>query len=804
MVYPSKIEQKLGFDGVRAMVSRACATEGSRALCRDMAFMSDPADVRAALARTSEMLAAQRGDSPVPLEGFDDIDQLLATVRVPGTFLTEAELVRVRKVIGCIAAVAAYFAAHRDDCPALAQMCRDMEPFPTAAATIDKVIDETGQVRDSASPELGELRRRLRSMAGRINSIIRQVMARAAAEGLIDADTTPAVRDGRLVIPVSPMNKRRINGIVHDESASGKTVFIEPAEVVEASNLTRELEIDERREVVRILTAVTDELRVHIDPLLAACGTLARLDFIRAKAKVAADTGGMMPVLSDAPEMEWYHACHPVLQKSLEKQGKEIVPIDITLTPEKRILVISGPNAGGKSVVLKTVGTLQYMLQCGMLPPLYENSRAGVFQDLMVDIGDDQSIEDDLSTYSSHLRNMKLMVGRGRGTSLVLIDEFGGGTEPQIGGAIAQAILRRLNELKMWGVVTTHFQNLKHFADDAEGLVNGSMLYDRQLMRPLFRLSIGNPGSSFAIEIARKTGLPTDIIDEASQIVGSDYVNLDNYLMDITRDKRYWENKRTSIRQKEKKLDELLARYGDDAETLRLKRREIIEEARAEARRIIEQSNSAVERTIHDIKAAAAEKERTQEARRKLRDERLALEKEKAPENALLKKAPKKRDNPGAAPAAKKELKAGDNVKLDGGNTVGTIMEIQGRQATVSFNSIKTTVKLDRLTPTLKKPDAPRGSAMTGADTSRARQLGFKQEIDVRGMRLDEALQAVTYFIDDAIQFQAGRVRILHGTGTGALRQGIRQQLAVTPGVRQARDEDVRFGGAGVTVVELD
>lgn len=815
MIYPDKIEQKIGFDGVRRRISRSCLTDGGRRYCEEMAFMTTFDAVEQALTATSEMLASIRSDEAVPLDGITDVDTLLMSIKVPGTFLPVNDLNSVRKMIGSVGDVAAYFARHRADgvrtpYPVLDSLSADLVPLPAIAATIDRSIDRFGNVKDNASRELADIRSRLRAMSGRVNSIMRRVMANAIGQGWIDSDTTPSVRDGRLVIPVSPMNKRKISGIVHDESASGKTIYIEPAEVVEVNNQTRELEMEERREITRILIMIADELRPHVDELLAATDVMSRLDFIRAKAIFASETGGNLPNLSPDVELEWYHACHPMLQMSLERQGKEIVPIDITLTPEKRLLIISGPNAGGKSVCLKTVGTLQYMAQCGILPTLYENSHIGIFSDIFVDIGDDQSIEDDLSTYSSHLRNMKFMLARGGSASLVLIDEFGGGTEPQIGGAIAQAILRQFNDNGMWGVITTHYQNLKHFAEDTDGLVNGSMLYDRHLMQPMFRLSIGNPGSSFAIEIARKTGLPASIIAEAEEIVGSDYVNLDNYLLDITRDKRYWENKRTAIRQKEKKLEQLIAQYTEDADSLRQRRREIIEEARREAKQILDGSNATIERTIHEIKSAQAEKEQTLAARRKLREERLALEQSGNNDHPLLKKAPRNKkkgpDRQTAAPKA--EISVGDNVKLDGHGTVGTVLEISGKNAIVSFGNLKTSVKTDRLTPTNAKVDsgvkksASFVSTSTG-DAIRSRQLNFKQEIDVRGMRVDEAVQAVTYFIDDAIQFNARRVRILHGTGTGALRQYIRQYLSTVGGIASYHDEDVRLGGAGITVVEI-
>ena len=762
-------------------------------------------------------------DEAVPLSGLHDIDAPLSLIRIPGTFLEIKELVKVRRMLQCFVAVSSYFSRNRTEnghtpYPRLSQLAEPLgEISPAIAVSIDKAVDETtSTVKDSASPALAEIRSRLRSMSGRVNSILRRVLSNAISQGLLEPDTVPSMREGRLVIPVPPMHKRQIQGIVHDESASGKTVFIEPAEVVEANNLTRELQMEEHREIIRILTTIADSLRPSIPAIVEAAGIIYHLDFIQAKALYADAVGGLMPHLHNREELEWYHACHPGLKLSLEKHGREIVPIDVTLTPERRILVISGPNAGGKSVCLKTVGTLQYMTQCGILPPVYENSHFGIFKDIFVDIGDDQSLEDDLSTYSSHLRNMKFMLQRGRRGSLFLIDEMGSGTEPQIGGALAQAILAQMNAEGMWGIVTTHYQNLKQMADDTPGLINGSMLYDRQMMQPLFKLSIGNPGSSFAVEIARKIGLPREIIDAAEQIVGSDYINLDKYLLDITRDKRYWENKRADIRKKEKQLEEKLQRYTDDAETLRAHRREIIDEARAEAKKILESSNAAIERTISEIKKANAEREMTLESRRRLKEERNAIEAGNGDgkEHSLLARAPKKKKGKhqqtvasasGHAGTATRPIEPGCNVRLDGQGTVGTVLELNGKNAIVAFGNLKTTVKIDRLTRTDAKPKEPKTATISMAtiDAGHKRQLNFKQEIDVRGFRADEAIQAVTYFIDDAIRFNAPRVRILHGTGTGVLRQVIRDYLSTVPGVISARDEDVRFGGAGITVVEL-
>lgn len=815
MIYPATIETKIGFDSVRAHIAERCQSPLGMAECEAMTFSSDYRTVMSRLGETAEMLTILLGDEAFPDENINDMTAAVAGARVEGSFMSPADLLRVRLSLATMAAIAKFFASHRDDegstpYPALDVVADGLQAFPSLMTAIDRVIDRWGTVKDNASPALAEIRGKIASMGGTVSMLMRRVISRAVKDGLVDADVTPSMRDGRLVIPVSPMNKRRIPGIVHDESASGKTVFIEPSEVVEANNKIRGLQLDERREETRILIALTDLIRPYVDELLASYRVLGLFDFIVAKARYAISVGAAMPAVEPHPAMEWWRGRHPVLEDSLKRQDKQVVPLDIELDADRRLLVVSGPNAGGKSVTLKTVAIIQYMAQCGVLPTLEPNSRMGLFENVFIDIGDDQSIEDDLSTYSSHLRNMKFFYQRGNSDTLILIDEFGAGTEPQIGGAIAQALLRQFNAKGMWGVITTHFRNLKQFADDTPGLVNGSMLYDRHLMKPLFKLSIGNPGSSFAVEIARKTGLPEEIIADAEEIVGSDYINSDKYLLDINRDKRYWENKRLAIRQKEKKLEQLIEKYETDAEMLRTTRREILNEAKEEAKRIIDGSNAAIERTIHEIKRAQAEKEKTREARQQLVESRRSLE-TKDHESSLrtIAERRKKKKSPAAAASKPAEtIAVGTNVILDGGNTVGTVESINGKEAIVIFGNLKTTVKLSRLTPTMRRADSGVSRAASFISVAsnaaeRERQLNFSQEIDLRGQRVDEALQNVTYFIDDAIRFGSSRVRILHGTGTGALRQYIRNYLATVQGIKGFHDEDVRLGGAGITVVEL-
>ena len=819
MIYPSNFESKIGFTTVRKEISSRCISTLGQHCCEQMRFSTRFEEVALWLNQTNEFLAILQSKREFPLNYFFDMRSTLKAILVPGSHLSAEGLFNLQRSLMTVGQIARFFDRSSDEgtasYPNLAHLASTMQSFPDIVAEIGRILDKNGNIKDNASPLLQDLRRAIINATASINGLLRKVIATGRQEGYLDKDTTPSVRDGRLVIPVSPMHKRKLRGIVHDESATGRTVFIEPEEVVEANNRIREAENEVKREIVRILTEVTDVIRPHAEELLATYRVLGLIDFIRAKAVFAQDVDGQLPHIEKDPHVELYHAVHPALLLSLREQGKEVVPLNIELNKEQRILLISGPNAGGKSVCLKTVGVVQYMMQCGVLPTVYYNSHMGMFNSIFIDIGDQQSIEDDLSTYSSHLQNMKTFLVRGNKRSLVLIDEFGSGTEPQIGGAIAQAILEQLNKSRIMGVITTHYQNLKHFADETAGIVNGAMLYDRQQMKPLFQLSIGYPGSSFAIEIARKTGIPREVIDKASEIVGSDYVNMDKYLLDIVRDRKYWENKRYDIHQKEKKLNAIAEQYNERLEKLNAEYKAILKQAKNEALDIIAQSNSQVERTIKDIKQVQAEKEKTRQVRQQLEDfkRRLAQEdeteglKDIKPLRQVSKPHKKEKKKHIAKPDMNAPLKAGDNVLLKGGaSTVGTIITVDEKYAVVAFGSIKTRVETQRLERTLRKDTAREKPSITKstADEIRQRQLNFKPELDVRGMRADEAVQAVTYFIDDAIQFTFKTVRILHGTGTGALREAIRLYLSTVPNVIRYHDEHVQLGGAGITVVNLD
>ena len=818
MIYPSNFESKIGFDAVRRELERYCVSALGASNVPRLRFSTRRDEVIRWLEQTNEFLSIVQAKREFPLSYYFDLRVVLKEISTPGTFLSAERLFDLQRLLVTVSQVVRFFSQDGEagnPYPRLSELTSGLQAFPELSNAIGHVLDKAGNIKDTASPQLRDLRASIAHVTSSINGTLRRIIAQGKQDGILEADVQPSLRDGRLVVPVSAMNKRKLHGIVHDESASGKTVFIEPDAIVEANNRIREIEAEIAREIIRILTEVTDLIRPHLDELAGVLDTLGQLDFIRAKALFAQDVGAQMCHVDRKPVVEWYTAVHPALLLSLRSQGKEVVPLNITLNRQDRILVISGPNAGGKSVCLKTVGIVQYMMQCGLLPTLRDNSHMGIFRDIFIDIGDQQSIENDLSTYSSHLQNMKLFLSKGGKETLILIDEMGSGTEPQIGGAIAQSILEQLNEHQIMGVVTTHYQNLKQFAEDTDGVVNGAMLYDRQHMQPLFQLSVGYPGSSFAIEIARKTGLPREVIDKASEIVGSDYINMDKYLLDIVRDRRYWENKRQDIRAKEKRLDQLIADYDDRLDSIRAEHRQIIHDARNEAEEILRSSNAQIERTIKEIRARQAEKEHTKELRRQLEDFKRRLNADQEPDEPQRLKDITPKDKPrhrqpkkAAKPAAPKErpLQAGDNVVIKGSNTVGSLISIDEKYALVAFGNIKTRIEADQVERTMRKEKMPKAESLSRSTTDeiRTRQLNFKPDIDVRGMRADEALQAITYFIDDAIQFSAQRVRILHGTGTGALKVAIRQYLSSVSGVKSYRDEHVQFGGAGITVVDLE
>lgn len=852
MIYPQNFEQKIGFDIVRRQLSGNCLSSLGKEMVEQMAFTSKPEMIETLLKRVTEFRFLQQNDEQeFPLMYFFDVRPSVKRIRLKNTYMTEQEFFDLLRSLQTIEAIKQYLSKCGADekllYPTLHALTQDIQSFPALIQQIGNTLDRHGHVKDNASKVLSELRCELKRMEGSVSRIMQQVIRTAQQDGIVDKDVAPTLRDGRLVIPVQPGMKRKIDGIVHDESASGRTLFIEPTAVVEANNKIRELESEERQEVIRILTALTDEVRPHFDGIIQSYQLLADIDFIQAKARLAKTMSAIEPLLQAKPMIDWIDAVHPLLAQSLSRQDKKVVPLTITLSNEQRILLISGPNAGGKSVCLKTVGLLQYMLQCGMSIPLSEHSTTGVFQHLMIDIGDEQSIENDLSTYSSHLLNMKQMMRHANNRTLLLIDEFGSGTEPQIGGAIAEAVLKQFCKKRAYGVITTHYQNLKHFADAQRGVANAAMLYDRNQMQALFQLSIGQPGSSFAIEIARKTGLPEEVITDASNIVGSDYIQSDKYLQDIVRDKRYWENKRQAIHQHERDMQRTIERYESNVAEVDQQRRIILQQAKQQAEELLQEANRKIENTIREIREQQAEREETRRIREDLehfkeevanvdtQDDNTLISKKVAQIQARKERKEKRKkakgtpsidkmgsnatqstpNRPSIDAQTENKIAPGDSVRIKGLASVGIVEQIEKNIATVILGEMHTKLPLERLEKTAAKKtatpskmeqrrqDAIRVDRIT-RETIDNRRHNFHPDIDLRGMRADDALTAVKYYIDDAVLVGEPHVRILHGKGNGILRQLIREYLATRPEVKHFQDEHVQFGGAGITVVDLD
>ncbi len=827
MIYPIHFEQKIGFDQIRQYLKNEClSTLGSEKVDK-ISFSSKYETILEYLRRAQEYQNISNEEDTFPDCHFYDLKPSLKKIRIEGIWLDESELLALRQSLESIRKIVVFFKNEdkTNKYPCLSLLASETPVFPEIIKKVDTILTPEGEIKDNASPELSNIRKELSSTSNSVSRKMSQILRKAQLDGFVDKDTVPGMREGRLVLPVSPMYKRKIKGIVHDESATGKTIFIEPEELVEINNRIRELQNEERREIIKILIQITDKIRPFAIEMISSYELLAEIDFLRAKSIFSKTIGAIKPDFINEPCIEYNKAIHPLLDISLKKQQRKIVPLSVKLNDKNRILIISGPNAGGKSVCLKTVGLLQYMLQCGLLIPVHESSLTGCFESIFVDIGDEQSIENDLSTYSSHLLNMKYFLKNGNGKTLILIDEFGSGTEPKIGGAIAEACLEKFNKQKSFGIITTHYSNLKHYADDHEGIFNGAMLYDRNEMKPLFLLETGRPGSSFAVEIARKIGLPEEVIEKASQIVGSEYIDIDKYLQDIVRDKRYWENKRQQIRIQEKKSEELYEKIENELNDVSQKKKEIILNAKNEAKKILENSNSIIENTVREIRETQAEKEKTKLLRKNIQDFKETISTDNTDEIDFIKRKidkikrkderklnPKHKEkdvNPSLTvkPILKPEFKIKDTVRIKGQQAVGSILSIKEGKAMVIFGSIKTKVKIDEIEHATVKKENLNPYTTIGRRTSdeiREKKLQFKQEIDVRGMRGDEALQTITYFIDDAIMTGVSRVRILHGTGTGVLRQLIRQYLGTVNGVKDYHDEHVQFGGAGITIVDLE
>ncbi len=831
MIYPSNFETKIGFDRVRKQITELCTTAGGAEKLLSEKFCCDYKTLSLRLHLSEQMLNILMMEHDFPNGEYTDISHILQKNRVEGIFLDVEEILAIKRALNSIGELVRFFMNCSEELyPDLVSMSREIDSFPRIMGHIDSIIDKYGKLKDSASVELYDVRRAIRSREGQVSKRLQQIMGQAQSAGYVDGDASISIREGRAVIPVSAVHKRKIKGLIHDESATGKTFYIEPVEIVELNNELRELEYRERREILRILTEFTDLLRPEVDEIEVSADYLIHIDMIRAKSRYAYKNECVKPIISTEGVLNLRKARHPLLMQALKREDKDIVPLDITLTKDKHILVISGPNAGGKSVCLKSVGLLQYMFQCGILIPAGHNSEIPIFDSIFIDIGDEQSIDNDLSTYSSHLQNMKNMLQHATSKSLILIDEFGTGTEPIIGGSIAESILEKLEYRGSYGVITTHYSNLKYYASNAEGIANGAMTFDVQNIRPLFQLEMGMPGSSFAIEIARKIGLPEEIIKSASEKAGSDHISIERQLREIARDKRYWELKRNKIRIADKKIESLEERYSEQLAKIKEERSIILKSAKEEAQRLLSDANKHIESTIKTIKESQADKEKTRFIRKELeqfkdklddnsiddidKSDRIEREMERL-QSRQQKRAERKQNQPQEDDVIvpkvdlikPSKIEVGCKVKVEDQDTVGVVQSIKGSKITISFGHILTTVHIDRLTIVsnneFKKQQRQRHTSTNMSVDISQRKLNFKQHIDVRGMRAVDALEAVESLIDDAIMVGVSQVTILHGKGTGALKNEIRSYLKGINDIESAEDERVEFGGSGITLVKF-
>lgn len=833
VAYPANYEEKVGFDKVRTLIMASADSPMGRENLAKLQAVSSFKLISKRLEAVEEMKALLSEGVEFPSLRFDDLSRDLRAIEAEGSYIAKERLPEFLLFLRASEALRLFFTQAKEEgsgeseakYPTLSSfLVEGIGGLSPLLHVLEGILDRYGEIADKASPQLYDIRKEMEAIERQNSKIARRVLSDAIAKGWAEEGALPTLREGHTVIPIVPSYKRMVRGVVFDESATGKTLFVEPLEVIENSNRIRELRGEEKREIIRILVTFTNRIRPHSGLLLSLYKMIGVLDGIKAIAHFAIEENGVVPRLHPKPVIRWLEARHPILRRSLKEQEREVVPLDISLNyPDERILVVSGPNAGGKSVCLKTVGILQYMLQCGIPIPVHPDSEAGIFETLAINIGDDQSIEDDLSTYSSHLRAMASFCKLASPRSLLMVDEFGAGTEPELGGAIAESLLAQFNASGSFALITTHYRNLKQYASRTEGLVNGAMLYDRGAMRPLFRLSIGQPGSSFALEIARRSGLPEVVLQEAKSLVGEKLVESDSYVQDIARDKSYWQRKREEVRRQSNQLAREIEDYKSRQEQLEKKEKQILRQAKEEASSIIKGSNALIERTVREIKENQAKRDETLRARQELALHLEELQKDTTAKQRIEKqdthreKRAKKKPSKGAklSTSATDEpnknrprlIREGDVVRIEPEGVEATVVEIRSEEALLALgNSLSTVRPLSSLTPISKRAVKRATEEKLSSNITEHlhhKKMQFQEELDLRGMRAIDALQQVDFFIDEAIQVGADRVKILHGTGSGALRQSIREHLAASPLVRRFEDEDVRFGGAGITVVYL-
>lgn len=824
VIYPDNFEQKIGFDQIREILTKGCLSKLGREKVSQMRFMTEKLAICSEIDRTAEFKEICLVEDSFPQDNYIDLSDCLKRVRIKGTHIMQAELFDLRKSLSTIVSILNFFGNKDDESayPALRAMAGDIVNHAQIVRSIDRIMDNLGNIKDSASPELAQIRSSISAKKSSVSRVMQSKLKQAQKEGWTDSGTELAVRSGRTVIAVESVHKRKLKGVILDESSTGKTAYIEPIEVFEINNEINELEFEERREIVKILTLFTDELRDDIPDLLLSYDFLGEIDFLRAKARFAINVDAQKPHISDVPKLQIEQGKHPLLMLSLRKKKQEVIPLRAVMRNDQRILVISGPNAGGKSVCLKTVVMLQYMFQSGLLVTAADFSDFGIFKNIFIDIGDEQSMDNDLSTYSSHLLNMKNFLRRADKHSIFFIDEFGTGTEPLLGGAIAESVLTKLNETGAFGVITTHYTNLKHLAESTKGLVNGAMLFDSINMEPLYKLRIGTPGSSFAFEIAKNMGLPANVLQLAEEKLGTDVVNFDKNLKDLEREKQFLFKKRKEIKERDERLSQLIEKYESQLTRVNAQKKDIIKEANEKAGKLLADANSKIENTIREIKENQAEKQKTRKLRAELESFKLAQEKDVQEEQERInrkiekiKNRQNKRDNrkknteAEASPQPKKSklIAVGDKVKMKGQTAAGEVLALNGKKAIVSFGLIKTTVAVDRLEHTTQseydKNQKTVRSQFSLSDNYTKRRLNFKPELDIRGQRADDAMAEVHDYVENAIVLGIHQIQILHGKGNGILRKLLREYLHTVDMVSGFSDAHEDFGGAGITVIEI-
>lgn len=794
MLYPKDIEAKLGFDKIRLLLKEKCLSNLGAGIVDKITLSNNPDHIRKLLLQTEEFVRILVAGEPFPSNYFLDVSSALERSKTEGMFLQEEEFLNINRSLQTILSCDRFLRKRSQEFPQLHLLTSMVQFDESICRKISEKIDDNGYVKDSASEKLAEVRQQLKSKHAQVRRTLNSIYKNAVKDGYVPEGASMTIRDGRMVIPITAEYKRRIKGFVHDESATGQTVFLEPAEVLEGNNEIRELENAEKREVIRILTALTDLLRANLEDIRRAYQFLSLIDFIRAKARLAIEMKAVMPKVNDDRNMRWRKARHPLLFLAYEKTGRKVVPLDIALEDGQRMIIISGPNAGGKSVCLKTVGLIQYMLQSGLLVPLGEESVAGIFENIFIDIGDEQSIENDLSTYSSHLTNMRFFLKHTDKKTLCLIDEFGTGTDPHFGGAIAEAILDKLVEERSNGVITTHYSNIKHYAGQKEEVVNGAMKFDMQNLEPLYELEIGKPGSSFSLEIAKKIGLPPQIIEYARGVAGSKSMNVDDLILKLERQEQEIVRREKEARETEQFVKNLKNKYDQLYNQLENRKKEIIDSAKKEAAQILSSTNREIEKTIRHIRENKAEKKETKRVR-----ERLGQLKERVSPEQIIEEHMKVKVIPG-------KVEVGDNVRITDKDVVGEVLDIRGKDAEVLVGDLKMMVKLKRLEKISKgmAKQAKKNPARSSAGMNLNQKLAeFSSTLDVRGKRAEEVLGLVDKFIDDAMLFNMEEIRILHGKGNGVLRDLIRNYLKDSGLVSSIHDEHVERGGAGISVIEL-